>query len=179
MPVYKTGASLLCQSGFWKMERAPGLAPGKSGVAARRLDDFGIARVWKMGRPVGIAPDTAAFTEPYARSLHHGLRLENGAPAWTCTTNLRLRKAACISYTSGAFESWSAMPVPPRRWLTGGQPCYCYTNGAFENGRWTRNRTGIARFSDGCIDSLCHPAGWSLGVVTLHGLAVIGRVLCF
>jgi hypothetical protein len=28
-----------------EMERAPGLAPGKSGVAIRGLDDFGIARV--------------------------------------------------------------------------------------------------------------------------------------
>ena len=28
-----------------EMERAPGLAPGKSGFASRRLDDFGIARV--------------------------------------------------------------------------------------------------------------------------------------
>jgi hypothetical protein len=29
-----------------EMERAPGLAPGKSGIAIRRLDGFGIARVW-------------------------------------------------------------------------------------------------------------------------------------
>jgi len=28
-----------------EVERAPGLAPGKSGFASRRLDDFGIARV--------------------------------------------------------------------------------------------------------------------------------------
>ena len=28
-----------------EMERAPGLAPGKSGFAIRRLDDCGIARV--------------------------------------------------------------------------------------------------------------------------------------
>ena len=28
-----------------EMERAPGLAPGKSGFAIRRLDDFGIARI--------------------------------------------------------------------------------------------------------------------------------------
>src|SRR5437763_87711 len=32
-----------------EMERAPGLAPGKSGFASRRLDDFGIARFWKWG----------------------------------------------------------------------------------------------------------------------------------
>ena len=32
-----------------EMERAPGLAPGKSGFASRRLDDFGIARLWKWG----------------------------------------------------------------------------------------------------------------------------------
>lgn len=28
----------------FKLERAPGLAPGKSGFAIRRLDDFSIAR---------------------------------------------------------------------------------------------------------------------------------------
>ena len=28
-----------------EMERAPGLAPGKSRFAIRRLDDFGIARI--------------------------------------------------------------------------------------------------------------------------------------
>src|SRR4051794_1298848 len=39
-----------------EMERAPGLAPGKSGFASRRLDDFGIARVMEMGRPTGAAP---------------------------------------------------------------------------------------------------------------------------
>ena len=32
-----------------EMERAPGLAPGKSGFASRRLDDFGIARVCEVG----------------------------------------------------------------------------------------------------------------------------------
>ena len=32
-----------------EVERAPGLAPGKSGFAIRRLDDFGIARVCEMG----------------------------------------------------------------------------------------------------------------------------------
>ena len=37
--------------GRWPLEeeRAPGLAPGKSGFASRRLDDFGIARVVKWG----------------------------------------------------------------------------------------------------------------------------------
>ena len=33
-----------------EMERAPGLAPGKSGFAIRRLDGFGIARVKWGGR---------------------------------------------------------------------------------------------------------------------------------
>ena len=34
-----------------EMERAPGLAPGKSGFASRRLDDFGIAREVEIGGP--------------------------------------------------------------------------------------------------------------------------------
>ena len=38
------------------MERDPGLAPGKSGFAIRRLDGFGIARVVKVGRSTGAAP---------------------------------------------------------------------------------------------------------------------------
>ena len=32
---------------YLEMERAPGLAPGKSGVAIRRFDDFSIARILK------------------------------------------------------------------------------------------------------------------------------------
>ena len=48
-----------------EMERAPGLAPGKSGFASRRLDDFGIARV-KVGETNGIRTRTTAFTEPDA-----------------------------------------------------------------------------------------------------------------
>ena len=48
-----------------KLERAPGLAPGKDGFAIRRLDGFGIARV-KSGETNGICTRTAAFTEPNA-----------------------------------------------------------------------------------------------------------------
>jgi hypothetical protein len=49
------------------MERAPGLAPGKSGFAIRRLDDFGIARI-ENGETNGIRTRTTAFTEPDADS---------------------------------------------------------------------------------------------------------------
>ena len=38
-----------------EMDTRPGLAPGKSGVAARRLDDFGM-RVVKNDPAAGIAP---------------------------------------------------------------------------------------------------------------------------
>ena len=38
------------------MERAPGLAPGKSGFAIHRLDAFGIARLLIWGWPPGVAP---------------------------------------------------------------------------------------------------------------------------
>ena len=73
---------------------------------------------------------------------------ESGAPAMTCTSNLRLRRAACrICYTSGAEMSpagvapasrasearilsaelrgskWCAMPVLPRRPRFGRPPC--------------------------------------------------------
>jgi hypothetical protein len=44
------------------MERAPGLAPGKSGLASRRLDDFGIARVLRNGEVDGCCPRSAIFT---------------------------------------------------------------------------------------------------------------------
>lgn len=48
-----------------EMERAPGLAPGKSGFANRRLDDCGIARVLvfrKGGETDGCYPRAAIFT---------------------------------------------------------------------------------------------------------------------
>jgi hypothetical protein len=40
-----------------EMERAPRLAPGKSGVASRCLDDFGIARVVNWGDRRDSHPD--------------------------------------------------------------------------------------------------------------------------
>ena len=45
-----------------EMERAPGLAPGKSGFASRRLDDFGIARVLRDGETDGCCPRSTIFT---------------------------------------------------------------------------------------------------------------------
>jgi hypothetical protein len=47
-----------CEFGSALMDGAlaPAFAPGKSGVAARRLDGFGMARAWRMGRPTGAAP---------------------------------------------------------------------------------------------------------------------------
>ena len=44
-----------------KVERAPGLAPGKSGIAIRRLDDFGIAR-FLVGVTAGIRTRIFWFT---------------------------------------------------------------------------------------------------------------------
>src|SRR5580698_5947964 len=52
---FKSAASALGYGSLVEMERAPGLPPGKSGFASRRLDDFGIARIlkWKRrGAPV-------------------------------------------------------------------------------------------------------------------------------
>ncbi len=46
-----------------KMERAPGLAPGKSGFASRRLDDFGIARVVKWGDRRDSHPDLLVHSQ--------------------------------------------------------------------------------------------------------------------
>ena len=58
-----------------EMERAPGLAPGKSGFASRRLDDFGIARVLKWeGRRV--LPPLGDLHRIECWLLHHGLHLK-------------------------------------------------------------------------------------------------------
>jgi hypothetical protein len=48
-----------------EMERAPGLAPGKSGVAIRCLDDFGIARmcVVKWGDRRDSHPDLLVHSQ--------------------------------------------------------------------------------------------------------------------
>ena len=46
-----------------EMERAPGLAPGKSGFASRRLDDFGIARVVKWGDRRDSHPDLLVHSQ--------------------------------------------------------------------------------------------------------------------
>lgn len=58
-----------------EMERAPGLAPGKSGFASRRLDDFGIARVWKWGGR-RVLPPLGDLHRIECWLLHHGLHLK-------------------------------------------------------------------------------------------------------
>ena len=58
-----------------EMERAPGLAPGKSGFASRRLDDFGIARFWKWGGR-RVLPPLGDLHRIECWLLHHGLRLK-------------------------------------------------------------------------------------------------------
>ena len=50
-------------------------APGKSGFASRRLDDFGIARVWKWGGQRDSHPHDG-FHRAGCCSLHHGLHLK-------------------------------------------------------------------------------------------------------
>ena len=49
-------------AGAMKVERTPGLAPGKIGFAIRRLDDFGIARILESGEVDGCCPRSAIFT---------------------------------------------------------------------------------------------------------------------
>jgi hypothetical protein len=46
-----------------EMERAPGLAPDKSGFASRRLDCFGIARVLKWGDRRDSHPDLLVHSQ--------------------------------------------------------------------------------------------------------------------
>ena len=58
-----------------EMERAPGLAPGKSGFASRRLDDFGIARFWTWGGR-RVLPPLGDLHRIECWLLHHGLRLK-------------------------------------------------------------------------------------------------------
>ena len=58
-----------------EMERAPGLAPGKSGFAIRRLDDFGIARVLKWGGR-RVLPPFGDLHRIECWLLHHGLHLK-------------------------------------------------------------------------------------------------------
>ena len=55
-----------------EMERAPGLAPGKSGFASRRLDDFGIARVLKWGGR-RVLPPLGDLHRIECWLLHYGL----------------------------------------------------------------------------------------------------------
>ena len=93
------------------MERAPGLAPGKSGFADRRLDDFGIARVWfwKWGdRPV--LPRFDDLHRIGCWLLHHGLHLKLGSSG-RCRPGM-------ISFTRGvhclvsATEELERMALP-------------------------------------------------------------------
>ena len=50
-------------------------APGNSGFASRRLDDFGIARFWKWGGR-RVLPPLGDLHRIECWLLHHGLRLK-------------------------------------------------------------------------------------------------------
>lgn len=73
------------------------------------------------------------------------------------------------------------MSVLPRRDEFGRLACYCYINAAINWPLEWVARPPLRIFNPPLI-CLSHPAcvknKWSLGVVTLHGLPVIDRVLC-
>ena len=50
----------------------------------------------KMDPPAGAAPAWFPLRKECIADLCHG-GIENGAPARTCTSNLRLRRAACMN----------------------------------------------------------------------------------
>jgi len=104
-----------------EMDAHPGLAPGNSVLQTDGSTTLPCARI-RMGRPTGAAParrssqdrmlavtsrppsemdpptGAAPAWSPLRKEciadLCHG-GIENGAPARTCTSNLRLRRAAC------------------------------------------------------------------------------------
>ena len=75
------------------MERAPGLAPGKSGFASRRLDDFGIARVMKWGGR-RVLPPLGDLHRIECWLLHHGLHLK--------VIRLRVPPPSSLAYKASA-----------------------------------------------------------------------------
>ena len=129
-----------------EMERAPGLAPGKSGFAIRRLDDCGIARI-ESGEANGICTRTTAFTVPAAadyimasigssgRRCPGMVSFTRGVHCWPLPRRKRCSREDLHlelppsqdgvhgSYTSGAGTKWCVMPVPPRRCVFGRDVC--------------------------------------------------------
>ncbi|WP_461526637.1 hypothetical protein [Prosthecobacter sp.] len=72
------------------------------------------------------------------------------------------------------------MSVLPRRDEFGRLACYCYINAAM---KWPLELVASQplRIFNPPLICLSHPVffkKWSLGVVTLHGLPVIDRLLC-
>jgi len=76
-----------------RVERAPGLAPGKSGFASRRLDDFGIARFWKWGGR-RVLPPLGDLHRIECWLLHHGLHLK--------VIRLRVPPPSSLAYKASA-----------------------------------------------------------------------------
>ncbi len=154
------------------MDTHPGLAPGNAVLQTAGSSALPCARFIEWGSR-RVLPPLGDLHRIECWLLHHGLHLkailrpalprhgllyersalltsateelESGAPARTCTSNLRLRRAACSSLTPRELK-WCAMPVLPRRPRFGRPPCLLYTNDA-KSGGCCRYRAGLSSSS--------------------------------
>ena len=162
-----------------KMGRPTGCAPAQRLSRSRMLLlHHSLHRILKLDPPAGAAPAWSALRVRCIADLCHG-GMESGAPARICTSSFRFRKAACrIYYTSGAKKSAPCRCCPGTRGLED-RRARCYTNDAKKK---VVAAAGIApaspRLQRGANLSQLNSL-WSLYEVTLPGLSVIGRLLCF
>jgi hypothetical protein len=108
---------------------------------------------------------------------HRGIN--TGAPARTCTSTLRLRTAACTALTPRELK---------RLHHAGAAPALAVWKTAMRTATsmmlvdWWPNselRRTLLGFSEALICLSYSAVNWSLREVTLPGLSVIGRLLCY
>ncbi len=189
-------ASSLALSYPMKLDVRPRLALGKVDLRTTGSTTSPCARL-KLGFSVGAAP-TPSLPQREVLLLHHEKHLK-----WRSREDLHLEPPLPQSGVHdllhfGSLVEWCGMSVLPRRALFGRQKCLLLhqcrnemvagvgsapTSADFRSAAHLSEPSSVMVGQASCLPSDCNQDGcttlkWSLGVVTLHGLSLIGRVLC-
>ena len=122
-----------------------------------------------------LRPESHRHGLLYERSALLALprRNETGAPARTCTSNLRLRTATCRALTPRELKTYASCRCCPGPSGLEDRHARCYINDV----KWWLNselRRTLLGFNEALICLSYSALKWSLREVTLPGLSVIG-----
>lgn len=160
------------------MDVRPGLAPGNVDLQTTGSTTSPCARI-EMVPSAGSAP-APLRSQRRMLLLHYEGCVEMDPPVGFAPTSSDLRDRCLAMSATEEFENGAACRCRPDAPCLEDRHACCYINTAM---KWPLEwvaRPPLRIFNPPLI-CLSHPAcfkKWSLGVVTLHGLPVIDRLLC-